>query len=659
MHVVQLLCQIGAILLAGRLLGRLMRRLGQPTVIAEILAGILLGPSLLGVISPGALDALFPAASLPVLGMTAQLGLVFFMFLVGLEFDPSLLRGQGRSSVAISNAGIIVPFVLGAIASIPLHATLAPAGVSRIAFGLFLGAAMSVTAFPVLARILAERRLIRTRVGALALAAAAVDDVTAWCMLAFVVAVAGAAGVGPALQTTGLAIVYVLVMWKVVRPMLARIGPRGGLAVSSDTIAFVFLVLLASAAVTEWIGIHALFGAFLLGAIIPRDRGLHTVLVEKIEDFVTIVLLPLFFAYSGLRTQIGLLDDPTAWWTTLGIITVACVGKFGGTAAAARLTGLDLRSSAAIGVLMNTRGLMELVVLNIGLDLGVISTELFAMMVIMALVTTWITSPLLERIFPAAKMAEEAALDSAARTAAAATLLPLEPVPAVLVCVSDPGIAPALVHLADAWTRRTKGAVWALHLSPTARFSESMQGIDRDEDPLQAVAATAAAVGLALDPLSFPSATPGDDIVRVARLKRVPLVLIGVHRSALLGETLGGATGIILRDAPADVGVLIDRGLGALRRVGLIRGTGPHADAAERLAARFAAESGVEVVPLADATGREAPDGLDLIVAPFAASGLVWGSAIPEGGATSWLLVYGSEAHRAAVAPAADLGATG
>lgn len=612
-----------------------MRRLGQPTVIAEILAGILLGPSLLGIVWPGALDALFPAASLSVLGTTAQLGLVFFMFLVGLEFDPALLRGQGRASVAISNAGIVVPFLLGLLTSIPLYDTLAPEGVSKLAFGLFLGAAMSVTAFPVLARILAEKRLLHTRVGALALASAAVDDVTAWCLLAFVVAVAGASGIGPALLTTALALTYVLVMWKGVRPMLARIGPRAGHAVSSDTIAFVFLVLLASAAATEAIGIHALFGAFLLGTILPRDRGLHTVLVAKIEDFVTIVLLPLFFAYSGLRTQIGLLDDASAWVTTLGIIAVACVGKFGGTAVAARLSGLDLRSSAAIGVLMNTRGLMELVVLNIGLDLGVISKELFAMMVIMALVTTWITSPLLERIFPAAKMAEEAAhTPRDVRTLA-------EPAPAVLMCVSDPGIAPALVHLADAWTRRSKGKVWALYLSPTARLSESMHGPDRGEDPLHVVASTAAGVGLAVDSLSFPSATPGEDIVRMARLKRVPFVLIGVHRSALLGETLGGATGAILRGSPVDVGVLVDRGLGAVRRVGLVTGMGPHADAAERFVARLATEGQVAVVRLTAGVvpDRAGSEGVDLVVAPFAERGAI-PDAQPDGGGVSWLLVH-------------------
>ena len=363
----------------------------------------------LGLVWPHGLELLFPPDSLAAVGMTSQLGLVFFMFLVGLEFDPAMLRGQGRLSLAVSNAGIVVPFLLGAAFSVPLHPRFAPAGVGLLPFCLFMGAAMSVTAFPVLARILAERHLIRTRVGALTLTSAAVGDVTAWCMLAALVAMVGSGGIGSAAVTTGLTVAFILLMWFVARPVLANIGPRGGHGVASDTVSLVVLLLLGSAAITEWIGIHALFGAFFLGAVMPREHGLPAMLAEKLEDFVTLVLLPLFFAYSGLRTEIGLLSTPTDWALTVGIILVASVGKFGGTAAAARLAGLDLRSSAAIGVLMNTRGLMELVVLNIGLDLGILSPRLFAMMVVMALVTTWITSPLLERIFPAARMlAEEA-----------------------------------------------------------------------------------------------------------------------------------------------------------------------------------------------------------------------------------------------------------
>lgn len=609
MAVFHLLTQIGVILLCGRLLGLVFRRLGQPSVIAEIVAGILLGPSLLGAISPEALTALFPDSTLAVLGTTSQLGLVFFMFLVGLEFDLGLLRGQGRTSLAISNAGIVVPFALGGLLSIPLHPMLAPAGVARLPFGLFMGAAMSVTAFPVLARILAERQLIRTRIGAITLASAALDDVTAWCMLAVVVAIAGADGVLPAVQTTALAALYVVVMWKGVRPILARLGPRAGHVVSSDLIAGVFLLLLASASVTEWIGIHALFGAFLFGTVVPRERGLANVLIEKIEDLVTLVLLPIFFAYSGLRTQIGLLDTPGAWGTAAVIIAVATLGKFGGTAMAARLTGLDTRSAAAVGVLMNTRGLMELVVLNIGLDLKVISPELFAMMVVMALVTTLATSPVLERIFPAAQMMKEA------------PQTPADLAPGVLLCVSDPGISLAMMHLADAWTRRSKGTVWALHLSPLQRMSESLQAATPRMEPLQALAIAAGALGVQVTPLSFASADPGEDVARMAAIKQVPLVVIGGHRSWRQDrETLGGTAGDILRRSPTDVGVLIDRGLRSIHKVGRVG-----VDAAvERVVERLRREADVEVV--------DGAVGVDLVIAGL-------GAVIPDDGGPSWLLV--------------------
>ena len=616
MSVLHLLLQIGVILLAGRLLGLAFRRLGQPSVIAEILAGILLGPSLLGAASPAALAALFPADTLPVLGTVSQLGLVFFMFLVGLEFDLGLLRGQGRTSLAISNAGIILPFALGAALSLVLYPTLAPAGVDTLPFGLFMGAAMSVTAFPVLARILAERRLIRTRIGAVALASAAVDDVTAWCLLAVVVAVASSTGLAAAAWTTGLAAVYVAFMWKVVRPMLARIGPRAGSAVSSDLVAGVFLLLLASAAMTEWIGIHALFGAFLFGVVVPRERGLAAILVEKLEDLVTLVLLPLFFAYSGLRTQIGLLDSVGAWQTAGVIVLVATLGKFGGTALAARLTGLDTRTSAAVGVLMNTRGLMELVVLNVGLDLKVISPELFAMMVVMALVTTLATSPVLERIFPAARMLEEEA------GSVAEVVTPARP--GLLLCISDPAMAASMVQLAEAWTRRGRAAVWALHLTPVQRMSDTMHpGPEPTLEPLQEALAAAEPLGLTLQPLSFSSADPGEDIVRIASLKRVPLIVVGGHRSALDEKaTLGGATGGILRRSTMDVAVLLPRGGGPIRRIGR-RGTDP---AVERVVSRLLEEGAVLV------DDRAEP--VDLVVASPSAR-----AEIAEEGGPSWLLV--------------------
>lgn len=551
MHLIQLLLQIAAILLVGRFLTRLMRRLGQPAVIAEIVAGIALGPSLLGWIWPAGMAALFPAESMAGLGLVSQLGLVFFMFLVGLEFDPRLLQGQLRASVLISNAGILVPFLLGALLAVPLHPLLAPEGVGLVPFLLFLGTAMSVTAFPVLARILTERRLIRTRVGAVALASAAVDDVSAWCLLALVVGIASSGGVAAAAVTTAIALLYSAFVWFGVRPMLARVGPRQGQAISTEVIGLVMLLVVLSAATTEWIGIHALFGAFLVGAAMPRAAGLSAVLADKLEDFVTVVLLPLFFAYSGLRTQIGLLSDAEDWALCAAIVAVATLGKFGGTSLAGRLSGLDWRDASALGVLMNTRGLMELVVLNVGLDLGVISPRLFAMMVIMALVTTWVTSPLLARLYPPARALGD---------------LGPPPLPASspgpLVCVSDPAAAPPLVALTHRWLGPERPTSWALHLTPTDRPHDYLrEGAGPGADPpLEAIGRAAADLGLRFEPLAFPSADPAADIDRVARLKGVPLLLLGIHRSTFGLDSFGGVVGRLLADPPALMAVLVPRG---------------------------------------------------------------------------------------------------
>ena len=390
--------QIIAIVLVSRLLGLVSRRIAQPMVIAEITAGILLGPSLLGWLLPEAAGVLFAPESLGALQLLSQVGLVLFMFLIGLELDPKLLAGRARTSVAISHTSIVVPFALGAGLAFWLYPRLSDPSVSFTAFTLFLGAAMSVTAFPVLARILSERRLLRTRVGAVTLACAAVDDVTAWCILAFVVAIARSTGLAAAGVTTVLSLVYIAAMFLLVRPLLSRLATRVSESegLSNNAVAVVMLLLFASAWTTELIGIHALFGAFLLGAVLPKDGGFAHALAQKLEDLVLVVLLPLFFAYSGVRTQLGLLDTASDWWICGLIVLVASLGKFGGGAAAARLTGLSWRESGVLGILMNTRGLMELIVLNIGLDIGVISPTLFAMMVVMALVTTFLTSPVLE-----------------------------------------------------------------------------------------------------------------------------------------------------------------------------------------------------------------------------------------------------------------------
>jgi Kef-type K+ transport system membrane component KefB len=396
-----LLAQMAAVILVSRSLGLVARFFGQPTVIAEMTAGILLGPSLFGLLFPHAFGVLFPPASLGVLKMLSQLGLVLFMFLVGLELDPGLLRGRGRASVTISHASIVLPFVLGGGSAWWLHESYAPRGVAFLPFALFLGTAMSVTAFPVLARILTERGLMQSRVGAIAIACAAVDDVTAWCLLAVVVAIAQAHGASEALWTIGLAVGFSGFMLLVARRLLRRLGTRvARVGLGTTTLAVVLLLLLVASAITEAIGIHALFGAFLFGAALPKEGGLSKALIEKFESVAVVLLMPLFFAFSGLRTRLGLVSGAEQWLVVALLIGLATVGKFGGSVIAARLTGIRWREASAIGVLMNTRGLMELIVLNVGMDLGVITPAMFTMLVLMALFTTFATTPILRWVYP-------------------------------------------------------------------------------------------------------------------------------------------------------------------------------------------------------------------------------------------------------------------
>lgn len=382
------------VILVGRLLGWVFAWLQQPPVIGEVLAGILLGPSLLGRISPAAVEYLLPADVASYLGLVAQLGIILYMFTVGLEFDAAVLHRQAHAAVAISHASILAPFVLGAGLALALYPAFAPSHVSFTVFALFLGASMSVTAFPVLARILSDRQLSQTPLGVVALACAAIDDVTAWCLLAFVVGVAQAQ-VGGAVLVCLLTVAYIGAMFLVVRPLVARFVPHGEAHLTQRLVVATFLALLVSAWLTEAIGIHAVFGAFLIGAVIPHDSAIAREFSHKLGDLVSVVLLPAFFALTGLRTEIGLISGVENWlWCGL-IVLVATLGKFGGSLAAARLVGLSWRDATALGILMNTRGLMELIVLNIGLDLRLITPRLFAMMVVMALVTTLITTPLL------------------------------------------------------------------------------------------------------------------------------------------------------------------------------------------------------------------------------------------------------------------------
>jgi Kef-type K+ transport system membrane component KefB len=372
---------------------------------------LILGPSVLGRLAPSLSAAVFPPESLGFVNALAQVGLLLFMFLVGLELDPAHLRRRGQAALLTSHASIVAPFLLGTALALALYPRLAPAGVAFTPFALFMGAAMSVTAFPVLARILADRGMTTTPLGALAIVCAAVGDLTAWCILAAVVVIARAEGAASLAFTLAGTAVYLLVMFTVVRRLLALVATRAARPGSSGQthLAIVMLLALTSAWVTERLGIHAMFGAFLVGALLPPSGALAEALSSRLRDLMIVLLLPLFFAFTGLRTAVSLVSGGWLWGICALVLLIAIAGKLGGSALAARAAGMSWRDALSLGALMNTRGLMELVILNVGLDIGVLSPTLFVMMVVMALATTALTTPLLDVLMrgPARRRAEE------------------------------------------------------------------------------------------------------------------------------------------------------------------------------------------------------------------------------------------------------------
>lgn len=394
-----LLLQIIVILALAGLFRRLFRAIRQPPVMGEMVAGIVLGPSVLGLLYPPALSFLFPASSLETLRLLSQIGVVLFMFIVGMELNVRYVRQKGSAAVMISHASIIVPFLLGSALSLFLYQQLASAGTSFSAFALFIGVAMSITAFPVLARILEDRGLSQTTLGSIAITCAAVDDVTAWCILALVIALVKSSGITSSALTIGLTLLFAGAMILVVRPQLGRVIKETDSAQHRRRLIPIILAfVLACSLITETIGIHALFGAFIAGVVMPPSTEFRIFLKDKLEAFGSYALLPLFFAFTGLRTQVSLLNGWQDWLMCAVIILVAIAGKLGGSMLMSRWTGMSWTQSFSIGVLMNTRGLVELVVLNIGYDLGILSGRIFAMMVLMALVTTFMTGPLLSLV---------------------------------------------------------------------------------------------------------------------------------------------------------------------------------------------------------------------------------------------------------------------
>ncbi|MEH2236355.1 cation:proton antiporter [Nostoc sp.] len=611
MHIVILvLVEVLIIIGLSRLVGLGFRSIKQPLVIGEIVAGIMLGPSLFGLVAPHLAVSLFPPETFPFLNVLSQVGLIFFMFLIGLELNPKYLSGQLEVAVLTSHVSILVPFSLGTLLAVLLYPLVSNASVSFTAFALFLGAAMSITAFPVLARIITENNLQGTRLGTLALTCAAVDDVTAWCLLAVAIAVARTGDFAGAIPTIIASIVYIALMLTAGRWFLQRLAKhylRAG-RLSQLLLAGIYMGVVASALITELIGIHLIFGAFLLGAAMPKNEDLVRELAVKTEDFVLIFLLPIFFAYSGLKTQIGLLNRPELWLLCALILGVAIAGKYVGTYVAARVSGINKREASALGWLMNTRGLTELIVLNIGLELGVISPLIFTMLVIMALVTTFMTSPLLEWTYPKklirldmVEPESEAETGIGISAGSEASPHPFR----ILVPVANPTTQKGLVQLAVALAQPAVGI--ALNYRYPAVVNP-LSLIEFEEDyafestPVEAdrlIAQRRHQLEELINTLEPPetrscvhpivriSSNVARETAQIATLEQVDLILVGWHRPAFSSNRLGGRVGQMLTTAPVDVAVFVDKGKERLESLLVPYSANIHDDLALILALRL------------------------------------------------------------------------
>ncbi|MDR3704634.1 MAG: cation:proton antiporter [Paludibacteraceae bacterium] len=540
-----LLAQIVTIIFAARLFGWVCKKIGQPSVVGEIIAGIVLGPSLLGMYFPHVSHALFPIESLGNLQLLSQIGLILFMFTIGMELDTKVLKNKAHDAVVISHASIIIPFGLGMGLAYYIYTTFAPMGVKFSSFAMFLGVAMSITAFPVLARIIQERNIHKTKLGTIVITCAAADDITGWVLLASIIAIVKAGSFVSSIHTILLALAYVFLMIKVVRPFLRRVGDLHSTkeSLNKSIVGLFFIVIILSSYATEVIGIHALFGAFMAGAIMPDNPKFRNAFTEKVEDIALVLLLPLFFVYTGLRTEIGLINDVYLWKITGLIILVAISGKFFGSALAAKFVGQNWRDSLTIGVLMNTRGLMELIVLNIGYDLGVLNPQIFTMMIIMALITTFITGPLLSlinKIFKPDKEEYQQAMSNFSKYK-------------VLISFGNADRGKSLLRLANSLVKKLNGnaQITAMHLSSSNEM-KPYNIEDYENEVFAPIIEESKNLNQKVLTLFKPSNNIDDDIAELANKGDYDLLLIGVGQSiyegSLLGKILGFTTKIINPD---------------------------------------------------------------------------------------------------------------
>lgn len=550
-----LLLQIITIIFISRLFGSLFHRISQPTVIGEIIAGIILGPSVLGLLFPEFSAFLFPSGSLGNLQFLSQVGLILFMFVIGLELDWRVVKNQAHDAVVISHASIIIPYFMGMGLAYFLYENFAPSDISFLSFALFMGIAMSITAFPVLARVIQERDLTKTNLGIIAITCAAADDVTAWCLLAVVIAIVKAGSFVSALYSISLAVAFVTVMLLVVQPFLNRLGRvySARETISKTIVAVAFLVLLLSAYIAEIIGIHALFGAFLAGVIMPANFNFRRVMMEKLEDVSVVLLLPLFFVFTGLRTEIGLLNDSNHWIVCIVIILTAVAGKFGGTTLASRIVGQSWKESLSLGALMNTRGLMELIVLNIGYDLGVLTPEVFAMLVLMALVTTFMTGPALDIIhyfFPEKVVAEKGKFYK------------------ILFAFGPAEKGKKLLRIADNLTHASASevSITAFHLTPSSDIN-AKEAKEYEQESFRLVKQEAESLAIKIKTLYRATNDINREITREANKGAYDLLLVGGSHSLFSHNVVGGKVKTLIGETRCHVGVLVDRGFESADRL--------------------------------------------------------------------------------------------
>ncbi|MCO5609177.1 hypothetical protein L7F22_063400 [Adiantum nelumboides] len=584
-----LILQICLVILVTRSLAVLLKPLRQPRVIAEIIGGVLLGPSALGRITTYK-EKIFPKQSLTLLETVADLGLLLFLFLVGLELDLAALRRTGKHALSIAAAGITLPFIAGVGVSVVLHQTISSD--SKFApFLVFMGVALSITAFPVLARILAERRLLMTDVGQMAMSAAAVNDVVAWVLLALAVALSGS-GKSPlvALWVLLCGVAYVAFMFTVVKPLMVKIARQATESepVNETYVAMTLAAVLVAGFVTDAIGIHSIFGAFVFGLVIPKDGHFAGLLTEKIEDLVTILLLPLYFAVSGLKTNIGSIHGAQAGGLLVLVITTACGGKIIGTFLVAYLSKMGWRKSLTLGFLMNTKGLVELIVLNIGKDRKVLNDETFAIMVIMALFTTFITTPMIMWLYKPARNP----VPYTRRTLYAPNEKVADSELRLLACVQGMPNVHAIINLVEAvrGTRRRPLHIYILqllHLSERPSSIMKVQRVRREGRPFwdnQHPSCDDASIMVAFEAfgqLSKVTVRPmtaisrlddmHEDICITAEDKRAAVIILPFHKHVrtMNGEVWDGhssglrhVTQRVLQHAPCSVGILVDCGIG-------------------------------------------------------------------------------------------------